>query len=944
MAFRRPTYDCFIPVRAARETFAIREILLVDDIKGIVDHLKSMLPMEPLGVRAAGEKFKAQLSPLPEDFARRIDRAVAELERQEQQVIKLYPAPIVTAAKQARWYLGPTESSSPNWNAYRENLERKGWGAGVIKSIDRASTKITNELLCPNGSREDRFQGLVLGYVQSGKTASMAGTIAKAADSGYRMVIVLAGMTNVLRQQTQIRLLSDVVNHNPSLWLEGTTVESDFKPGSVPKLPIVGRGKCSLFVVKKNAAVLRRLKKALNKLSEVERKSMPTLIIDDECDQASINTSAYRSSVTRINGLIRDLCEKLPKVTYVGYTATPYANVLMAETSVDGSRDLYPSEFIISLDEPEGYFGARKLFGDDTDAERFTELPYIRRVPEEDCTSLQPPSRKERENFAAALTPSLGDACDWFLLSLATRRARDQVDSHCCMLVHTTIYAACHRQIRRMIERSWLRPTIDALRINDRERIAQLRDLWERESSVLGADRRVVLDCPNTPESFDELMASLLAAAESITMTVENSESEFSERLDFNSGQPVRTIVIGGNVLARGLTIEGLVCSYFIRTSSQYDTLMQMGRWFGYRRGYEDLPRIWMTRELEKAFRDLVDVEEMIRSEIAAISRKGWTPSDLAVRVPQIAGLSITARNKLVMENLEQCEVSYYGTHEQTISFPTGAAFHQTNWQAGTELINEVMCNRSISTSKKGDSRLFCDVPYRSIVRFLRSYKFERNSVNGVTEFIQREIDSGEECMEIWNLALMGSGKGKRISFGALEDHPMITRSKINPGNQSRHSDSLDAELQNLIYIKALMGAQDLLVDVERDSYRQWMQSVPDPDFDRTKDSWRSIKRYRDHALGGRPLLLLYPIDRESKPRELSSDKDVKTSERLPLLHGLRSEEDLPVGPLGVGIVFPEVTKANARHFLRVKLNRGIEGEALDDADYELIEQREEEQ
>ena len=431
-----------------------------------------MLPMEPLGVRAAGEKFKAQLSPLPEDFARRIDRAVAELERQEQQVIKLYPAPIVTAAKQARWYLGPTESSSPNWNSYRENLERKGWGASVIQSIDRASTKITNELLCPNGSREDRFQGLVLGYVQSGKTASMAGTIAKAADSGYRMVIVLAGMTNVLRQQTQIRLLSDVVNHNPSLWLEGTTVESDFKPGSVPKLPIVGRGKCSLFVVKKNAAVLRRLKKALNKLSDVERKSMPTLIIDDECDQASINTSAYRSSVTRINGLIRDLCEKLPKVTYVGYTATPYANVLMAETSVDGSRDLYPSEFIISLDEPEGYFGARKLFGDDTDAERFTELPYIRRVPEEDCTSLQPPSRKERETFAAALTPSLGDACDWFLLSLATRKSRGQVDSHCCMLVHTTIYAACHRQIRRMIERSWLKPTIDALRWRRRNWIA----------------------------------------------------------------------------------------------------------------------------------------------------------------------------------------------------------------------------------------------------------------------------------------------------------------------------------------------------------------------------------------------------------------------------------------------------------------------------------------
>jgi hypothetical protein len=121
------------------------------------------------------------------------------------------------------------------------------------------------------------------------------------------------------------------------------------------------------------------------------------------------------------------------------------------------------------------------------------------------------------------------------------------------------------------------------------------------------------------------------------------------------------------------------------------------------------------------------------------------------------------------------------------------------------------------------------------------------------------------------------------------------------------------------------------------------MKTVPDPDFDRSKDSWKSIKRYRDHAHGGRPLLLLYPIDRDSRPREWPTDKNIDKCERLPLLHGLRSEEDLPVGPLGVGIVFPEVTKANARHFLRVKLNREIEGESLDDSDYELIEQREEE-
>jgi len=913
----------------------------MEDIKGTVDILRNMMRMEPIGARAVGEKLKTQLSPIPESVSERIDRAVVELENQEKQVITLFPAPIVSAGKQGRWYIGPTETSSPNWIAYRAHLEQKGWGDEAIDSIDRASTKITNELLCPNGSREGRFQGLVLGYVQSGKTASMAATIAKAADSGYRMVIVLAGMTNVLRQQTQIRLLSDVVNHNPALWLEGTTIESDFKPGSSPKLPVPTRNSCSLFVVKKNAAVLSRLKKALNKLSEIERKTLPTLIIDDECDQASINTSAYRSSVTRINGLIRDLCRKLVKVTYVGYTATPYANVLMAETSVDGRRDLYPSEFIISLDEPDGYFGARRLFGDDIDVEKNTELPYIRRVPDEDREWLQPASRKEREEFTPRITSSLHDACDWFLLSLAARRARGKEGEHCCMLIHTTIYAACHRQMRSMIKRAWLTPTLDALKTNERERLEQLRALWERESSALGSERRFELDCPDSPETFEELIPVLSAAAESVTMTVENSESEYSERLDFNGKKPVHSIVIGGNVLARGLTIEGLVCSYFIRTSSQYDTLMQMGRWFGYRRGYEDLPRIWMTRDLENAFRELVTVEEIIRSEIATISRQGWTPSEMAVRVPQITGLSITARNKLVMENLEECDVSYYGTHEQTFSFPADAEFHRHNWNAGTLLVREVSTRKNVEYSKKKDAHLFCDVPYEAILRFLRSYQFDRECLNRISDFIQNEIEKDEKSMQTWNLGLMGASKGTVTSFGALNNHPMVTRSKINPLYPEQSGGSLEWELHNLIYIKALMGAQDLLVDVNREEYKEWMKTTPSPDFDRSKPSWKSIKRYRDHALGCRPLILLYPIDKDSKPRVWDSGRPLNKCERLPLMHSIQGIDQFPDGILGIGIVFPEVTRSNATHSLKVKLNREIEGESLDDNDYRLIEERE---
>lgn len=916
-------------------------IARADDVSDLVDHLKSMLRMEPMDPREAGEKFKSLFPSLPDDYSNRIERAVIELERQEKQIITLLPAPTVTSRKQNRWYLGPLENSSPNWFAYRRHLLNKGWGEDAIESIDRASTKITNELLCPNGNRDGHFQGLVLGYVQSGKTANMAATIAKAADSGYRMVIVLAGMTNVLRQQTQSRLMSDVLIHNPHLWWEGTTIEKDFRLEKGIKLPAIEKGKCSLFVIKKNAAVLRRLKKALNQLSEMERKALPTLIIDDECDQASINTAAYRNSVTWINSLIRDLREKLPKVTYVGFTATPYANVLMAEKSVDGTRDLYPSEFIVSLDEPEAYFGARRLFGDDYDAENDSELPYIRRVPEEDRASLQPASRKGRDGFSPILTASLKDACDYYLLSLAAREVRGQGRDHCCMLIHTTIYAGCHRRLRRMVEREWLSPLLQGLRGEEQKVLNDLRLLWERESQVLPLSCRTGLSCPATPESFSELVPYLLPAAERISMTVENSESELSDRLDFSAGEPVQSIVIGGNVLARGLTIEGLVCSYFIRSSTQYDTLMQMGRWFGYRRGFEDLPRIWMTRELENAFRDLVNVEEMIRSEILEIGRKGWTPSDMAVRVPQIAGLSITARNKLVMGNLEQCDVSYYGTHEQTISFPVDSEFHHSNWDAGNALIADLMQSTVINHGRVGSSYLFREVGYRAVLRFLRSYRIEKDSMAGVTEFVEREVDNGEECMEVWNVGIIGSRNGRSVSIGGLQDLTMVTRNKINPRYRTMTGETLDQELQNLVYIKALMGVRDILIDVESDQYKVWMKDLVNPDFDTSVDSWRSVKRYREHTFGGRPLLLLYPIDRMSEPSNWTIEKPIEYWPRLPLLYGLQHPDDVPVNLLGMGIVFPQATRSTASHFVRVRLSREVEGEVFDDSDIECFEQSE---
>jgi hypothetical protein len=892
------------------------------------------------GIDAAAEKVKEIFPGLTSEQAALIDQAVTELRKKEAGLIRLHPVPILSSRKQGRWYVGPRDEESPNWVAYRDHLLGKGWGEKAVSSIDEASTRITNELLCPNGPREDRFQGLVLGYVQSGKTASMAGTIAKAADSGYRMVIILAGITNSLRKQTQRRLEEDIVAHNHERWWVATTEEDDFLLKT--KLPTLEKGKCVLLVVKKNHAVLARLKRALGRITEMERRVLPTLVIDDECDQASVNTLAYRNRVSRINGLIRDICALLPKVTYMGYTATPYANILMAETSVDGSRDLYPGEFIVSLDEPDGYFGVRKLFANDQGADRDSELPYIRRVPDEDTLCLQPPSRRARDQFTPELTSSLRTACDYFLLCLAARASRGQGDRHCCMLIHTTIYAACHRRLSSLVQNDWLMPLLLDLRSGDESRLAVLRSLWQREVSTLTPEQRLDLDCPDQAEDFERIRNHLLEAAESIEITVENSESELPERLDFTGDAAVHSIVIGGNILARGLTIEGLVCSFFIRTSSQYDTLMQMGRWFGYRSGYEDLPRIWITRELENAFRDLVNVEEMIRTEISEINRRGWTPEDMAIRVPKIASLSITARNKLVMENLEECDLSYYGAHEQTIGFPVCNEFHGQNWQAGDRFLREAIQASKAPASRKGNSLVFPEVDSCHIVRFLREYRLEKDSMKDILEFVVSELEAAEECMERWDVGLIGAAGARMTSLGGMEGVSLLNRTKSNPSYQSPYGGSIEQELRKHIYLKALMGVSDVLVDVNRESYRTWLAGLKDPGFSTEKDTWNTVKRYRSEILGRRPLLLLYPIDRESTPRGWNPERPLIEQSRLPLLYELENPDNLRHHILGMGIVFPEVTKATARHHVRLRLEKlpdaEAEREVMDDDDFHRLD------
>lgn len=871
--------------------------------------------------------------PFSDDQEASLQAALIEVTGQSRHLEELRPASILRR-RQDRWYLGP-DALSASWQAYKSHLLSKPAWRDVIDSIDNTSTLIVNELLNPSGPI-GRRQGLVLGYVQSGKTANMAATIAKAADAGYRLVIVLAGMTTSLRRQTQIRFDDDLTSRNPEQWIWLTQHSHDFSltRGLGLTLP---EGQTQIMVIKKNAAVLCRLTEALKGMPTKLRRRMPTLIVDDECDQASLNTQAYRNTVSRINKQIRGLLdsELLPKVTYLGYTATPYANVLTAESGHDGTQDLYPADFIIQLPCPEAYFGVDRLFGDhpdsvdDTGNSDCSGLPMIRIVRPEEQSALQPQSRSKRDQFDPLLVFSLRDALDYYLLCLAVMRLRGLGDKPCCMLVHTTVYASCHNKLRRMIESDWLKKVRSDLQDRPDVLMLRLREMWVSESSALNPEMRHSLQdsqLPDEIESFDVIQLEIAAALDSITTIVENAESD--DFLDFADEMKCHAIVIGGNVLARGLTIEGLTVSFFVRSSSQFDTLMQMGRWFGYRPGYSDLPRIWMTPDLNAAFLDLVVLEKEIRSDITLMSEQNLTPREFSIRVPQMPGMALTARNKLVMENIDSCRISFRGQHQQMIGFPLKREFHDSNRRATEQFLAQCSAHSITKVIERNGTVLFRGVPYETVLLFLRRFDLHKESMKPIPAFISDEVDQGEKYIRTWSVAVVGESSSRALKelramrFGGI-DVQRISRRRIE-----------QPIAPDPIYIKALMSADHVLLDLP-DQTREAIRNELRP------HDWAGMKRRRTAELGSDqcPLLLIYILDKDSCGAEKSTTG--KTT-RVPITQGLQGDA-VDDHIIALGFVFPDENPGDTRpkkyYRLRLpQLNLDDLGEEADDQDLAEIE------
>ncbi|MBE1533207.1 Z1 domain-containing protein [Actinomadura algeriensis] len=645
-------------------------------------------------------------------------------------------------ATRANWFPWYTDEHKQQhafyWKHYRELLERKGWGAASIDALDAATDEIIGRLADPSSSGAYQSKGLVVGYVQSGKTANFTGVVAKAVDAGYRLIIVLTGMTNLLRRQTQRRLDMELVGFENILrgvdphdqealdavdyqddedWLAErflrhdvrfedsdlpaihrlTTYEGDYRslrqgieslnfPKADKKLPFYAPtnlfpADAKVAVVKKNSTVLSKLVRDLHRIT-AKLTEIPVLIIDDESDQASVNTSNPKKwqndrERTAINRHLSTLLRELPRAQYVGYTATPFANVFVDPSDAE---DIFPKDFLIALRRPPGYMGAIDFHDLDAELEEgersfanSREKAHVRFVDDADDDRL------------------LLRAIDTFVLTGAMKLYREAAGApafrHHTMLFHEAMRTAQHREQTDRVRRLWKQAGYYSAASRDRLRKLFDEDIHSVSMARGGED--------SVPESFDELLPHISDAVARIgqpdPVIVVNSDQDIvTEDADFEQ-RSIWRIIVGGNNLSRGFTIEGLTVSFFTRRSAAADTMMQMGRWFGFRPHYRDLVRLYISPKLYEGFEAVVRDEEFFRAELQRYStlvdgRPQVTPEDVLPLVSQHAPwLRPTAANK--MYNAEMDERRSPGIGIEHTGYPEGAADRRANVHAFSPLL-----------------------------------------------------------------------------------------------------------------------------------------------------------------------------------------------------------------------------------------------------------------
>lgn len=696
-----------------------------------------------------------------------------------------------------KWYFNSiAENGTRYWDRYRRYLDTDvRMAPKVIEKIEYSADQIMDSLANPKSDIPFKRKGLVIGAVQSGKTSNYIALMNKATDSGYKVIILLTGTIEKLRQQTQGRVDEGFIgSDSKAKQLDNktitvgvgkyeqldvspfTTTARDFKVSEA--LKIEGQKGPVVFVLKKNKSILEKLEGWLKKhnVNPLTGKiESPMLLIDDEADNASVNTNSEDKNPTAINQSIRNILNLFKQVSYVGFTATPFANIFIDPQleSQDGD-DLFPRDFIYLLKQPSNYVGPDEMYREDG--------LYHYMIRNNDDIGKKLPLNHKNGQSITDLPLSLKNSIISFFLANAIRDIRGQKNKHRSMLIHVSRYISVQNNVRDQVKKF-----VDDLIIQiknyilldeENETITQIRSTFEKEfNDDFYESLPEIISKSSSRVDWDDIKRILYKSVRPIQVEVVNSGTA-AKKINYDEyPEGLRIIAIGGLSLARGLTLEGLMTSYFYRNTKMYDTLMQMGRWFGYRDGYVDLCRLWISAASADWYAHIAQATEELKIEINKMVAQNKRPIDfgLKVRSADDAPLIITARNKMRNADVMNLTRSLNGQMVETPLLSSKKEKLETNNLVISEWL---VTNKMYDVTNYSELHLkrptLKGVPKNEIIKLVKQLEFPY--LNDIENVIKIVKDRDNEILKIWDVVIASSERDDKVEFGPYSISP-LTRS-----------------------------------------------------------------------------------------------------------------------------------------------------------------------
>lgn len=840
--------------------------------------------------------------------------------------------------KYEKWFLSKkAELDMAYWDRYKKYLlEENNFASNVVNTMDDMLDNLTDLLGNPRIKGNFQRRGLIIGDVQSGKTSNYTGLLCKGADAGYEVIVLLTGTIEKLRKQTQLRVdegfvgmdssamikqkennVVGVGNYNPSVHpLVLTSTANDFKAAIANNLSIkIGQlNQPILFVIKKNVSTLKNLNKWLKIFNQSNDNKInhSLLVIDDESDNASVNTNTEDRDPTTINGQIRELLNLFNRGSYVGFTATPFANIFIDPESNDKmeNEDLFPKDYIYCLNAPSNYIGARDIFGEEG------KYKNMLKQIDKDSIELHIPHKHKSNYVIDAMPLDMQEAIDVFLIANVIRDLRGDITKHRSMLINVSRFTNVQVGLADLVN-NYVKEVQSSARQNgqlDSDKaimnssyIKSLKYAFEKNYSGLEF-------------TWDEILKNLYRSIASIVITTVNQKNKNGLNYEEYESTGLRVIAIGGLSLSRGLTLEGLIVSYFYRNSKMYDTLMQMGRWFGYRPKYEDLCRIWMEEESIEWYEQINDATEELRRDIKKYENSGLTPKDFGIRVrSDINTLLVTARSKMrTASNMEIC-VSLSGQVIETPCIYNDYEFNRMNMEVIKSLVNILISNGySLQNVNKSSGKIaygFKNIEKFFIKQLLNEFRVSvlNNAFNGesINEFIENY--SGSE-LDKWDI-VFASGSSEKKYKVLDKEIPMITR-KYKLDNNDK--------IIKLSGKKKRLGSPNdgayCLTEEQIDEIKKQYEINNEK-----KSKTLSQRHYFEYCKSRNPLLIIYFVelgDYDGNSNQEDADKTLV-------------KEDI----VGLSIGIPQLKKVSSC-FAKYKINKVLQelaelGEEIDFGDEE---------